>query len=308
MLKSLLLTLGLMVGSTAFAGDTIVLTKDNSITINDAIYEDTVANLINKAKELDSRIKSSDPIYLVLNTPGGEIDAGLEMIENLVSLRRPVHTISIFSASMGFQTVQGLGNRYVLKNGTLMSHRATGGFFGQMPGSLGTRYQYYLKRVLRLDANAVKRSKGKLTAQSYARLIADEYWCDGQDCVNQGVADAVVNAQCDKSLAGTNEKSIMQDIYMGHTVEIKAEYDNCPLNTNALKYNIYVDGSPLFGEQPSTPKADKTSVTDPYGVWAYKSIPDSPLSNLSKEEVFYLNNLIKDAIKKHKSMEVIKGY
>lgn len=307
MLKNLLLATCLFMGASAFAGDTIVLTKDNVITVNDAIFEDTVASVINKAKELDSRIKSSDPIYLVLNTPGGSIDAGLEMIENLQSLRRPVHTISIFSASMGFQTVQGLGSRYVLKNGTLMSHRATGGFSGQLPGSLGTRYFYYLKRVLRLDANTVKRSKGKLTAQSYARLIADEYWCDGQDCVNQGVADAVVNAQCDKSLAGTSEKSLLQDLYMGHTVEVKAEYDNCPLNTNALKYTIYIDGSPLFGDKPA-PAADKTATSDPYGIWAYKTAPDSPLANLSKEEVFYLNNMIKDAIKKRKSMEVIKGY
>src|SRR5277367_1333200 len=101
MLKGLLITLGLMIGIPALATPSVVLTKDNVITVNDPIFEDTVANVISKAKEMDARIKSSDPIYLVLNTPGGEIDAGLEMIENLGSLRRPVHTISIFSASMG---------------------------------------------------------------------------------------------------------------------------------------------------------------------------------------------------------------
>jgi ATP-dependent Clp protease protease subunit len=318
MLKSLLITLGLILSCQAFAADSVVLTKDNTIAINDVFWSDTVSVIIKKAKELDARVQSSDPIYLVINSPGGSIDAGLELIENLKSLKRPVHTISIFSASMGFQTVQGLGDRLVLANGTLMSHRARGGFYGEFPGQLDTRYQYYLKRVLRMDELAAKRSGGKLTLDAYHRLIQDEYWCDGQDCVNQGLADRVTSAQCDKSLEGTSQVSVFQDIFMGHTIELKAEYDNCPLNTNALKYVILVDGQPLFMDSTqSTVKkvaSDDPSLSSSFFGSSYRSSYETPsaptpiIDKLGKDELFQINQKVQGIISKKTNKEVVKGY
>lgn len=259
MKKFLVMLSFLLVGSLAYADSKpITLSKDNTITLNDAFYGDTVAKLTKKAKEMDARTESSDPIYLVLNSPGGSIDAGLELIENLNSLRRPVKTITIFSASMGFQTVQGVkGERLVMSDGTLMSHKARGGFYGEFPGQLDSRYAYYLKRITRMDQKAVERTKGKLTLQSYRNLIENEYWCDGQECVDQGFADRVASAQCDKSLEGTRKEVWYRDIFMGMVIEVIATMDVCPLNTNALSYNYYIDGQPLFPERDENGKTEE---------------------------------------------------
>lgn len=224
----------------------IVLTKDNTITLNAVFYGETVANLAVKAKELDSRTDSTDPIYLVLNSPGGGIDAGLELIEILSNLKRPVKTISMFSASMGFQTVQSLGERLVVVNGTLMAHKARGGFYGEFPGQLDSRYGYYLKRVNRMNEQAVKRTNGKHTLTSFNALVENEFWCDGSDCVEQGFADRVISPSCDKSLEG--KTTVVEDkfLYRGYKIEFVADYDNCPINTNALSWNILIDGEPLL--------------------------------------------------------------
>lgn len=290
-----LLSLVLIVaGTSAYAGTTkstttqtsndgrIILTKDNSVTMNDEIDYDTTAKLLLEVKQLDARLKSKEPIYLVLNTPGGSIDAGIEMVERLKHINRPVHTISLFSASMGFQTAQGLGTRYVTTDGTMMSHKARGGFSGEFPGQLDSRYSYYLKRVARLDANVVKRTNGKHTTKSYANLIENEYWCDGQDCVDQGFADSVATATCDKSLDGTKTETLKL-FFFGNRITVNLVSDACPLNTGIVDVDISVNGVKLFRDN------DKET---------YYYYDDENKVNLTKEQFVLLEERIKKIVDK----------
>jgi ATP-dependent Clp protease protease subunit len=280
---------------------TVLLTKDNTISLNDAFYDISTSNVIKKANELDARVKSDDPIYLVINSPGGSIESGLELIENLSNIKRPIKTISLFSASMGFQTVQGLGERLIVKNGTLMAHKAKGGFYGEFPGQLDTRYNYYLKRVLRMDEIAVSRTAGKYTLKSFRALIEPEYWCDGQDCIDNGFADKIVKPSCDKSLEGTTTVSVFQEAIQGHTVELLADYDACPLNTQPLKYKILIDGTPMFVDSQKEEKKQLLYFTN-------LSLTDPTDKKLSKEDLFEINKRVQRYIDIKKNREVIKGY
>ena len=199
--------------------DKIVLTADNTINLNGEITNESVAATIQALQKLDSKSKSNKPIYLFLYTPGGSIQAGLELIEATKGLNRPVNTITMFAASMGFQTVQALGDRLILKNGVLMSHRAAGGFQGsfggQYPSQLDSRYSFWLQRLKELDEQTVARTKGKQTLQSYQKQYADESWITGTQSVEQGYADAIVAVRCDKSLNGMDSKSTS---FMGFTI------------------------------------------------------------------------------------------
>lgn len=270
---------------TKLPGAQITLTVDNTIVLDDVMCDDVPAKVARKAKELDTRLASNEPIFLVLNTPGGCIDDGLNMIEVLKRLNRPVHTITLFAASMGFQTVQGLGNRYVVADGTLMSHKARGGFYGEFPGQLDSRYSYYLKRITRMDEKAVARTKGKHTLQSYRNLIENEYWCDGKDCVDQGFADAVVTAKCDKSLDGNREENY-KFFFDGMRIQLTLLYDKCPLISGLLDYDISVDGDKLFKKKENS--------------W------DSDSVGMDQKQMAELNDKVQQIIKDRTSRKVIR--
>lgn len=227
----------------------LVLSKDNTIILNDAIEGGSVSEVITKAKALDNAgdgylgtvgIKKKDPIYVFLRTPGGEIQTGLEMLEALKGLNRPVDTITMFAASMGFQTAQQLGKRYIVKNGVLMSHRArgefSGEFGGQKPSQMDSRKGLWETRMDEMDQQTVDRSGGKQTLESYQKAYASELWITGKQAVDQGYADEIVEIQCDESLAGVTTKSIN---FMG-LINIDYDLDNCPLNSTPM--NVRVSG------------------------------------------------------------------
>src|SRR5271165_2786768 len=98
--------------------EVVTLSKSNTLVLSDEINGENAAAVIYKAKELNSiHFSGKKPIHLFLNTPGGSIQTGLELIETLHGIGRPVDTITLFSASMGFQIAQNLGERMILKNG-----------------------------------------------------------------------------------------------------------------------------------------------------------------------------------------------
>lgn len=216
----------------------IVLTKDNTLVLNQAVSSSSVSETIAKARELDSTLKSGYPIYLFLNTPGGSIQAGLELIEYLSGLNRPVHTISLFAASMGWQILQHLGDRYVLRYSVLMSHKASGGFQGEFGGEgsqLDSQYGMWLRRLNIMDNQTVKRTNGKKTLKKYQAEYDNELWVNGQEAVDNGYADKVVTVKCDSTLNGykTVKKS-----YFGH--QLSLSYDNCPIRTSPQTARLHL--------------------------------------------------------------------
>lgn len=224
----------------------VTLTADNMLLMDTYFDFTSVAIVAQQAKILDAKLPSKEPLFLVIDSGGGGIDAGLEMISNLNALNRPIHTITLFSASMGFQTVQGLrGKRLILPDGTLMSHKARGRFGGEFPGQLDSRYSYYLKRVDRMNKLASKRTGGVHTLKSYNNLIENEYWCDGVDCLRQGFADYLAKVSCGESLSGTKLVLWRKLFRAGHKIEIFDVKSQCPTITGFIDYVIHIDGKPL---------------------------------------------------------------
>lgn len=206
----------------------IELNKDNTITFNQAFDAMTVAQKQSELLQLAEKSSEKD-LYIVMYTPGGSISAGQLFINTVKALDKKVHTITIFSASMGYQTVQALGKRYILPSGILMSHRAyVSGLQGQFPGELNKRIEMLMKSTESMEV--VSAARVGMSLEEYKKAIHDELWVIGQDAVNKGHADEVVLAKCDKSLSGSYIKTF--NTFFG---PVDVEFSNCPLITGPLR-------------------------------------------------------------------------
>lgn len=229
--------------------DQVVFNKDNVVNINEQVSETSVADWTMKVKALDAKGPANEPIYLAMKTPGGDIVAGVNFVEAMHGIHRPVYTVTLFAASMGFQIVQNLGDRLILKNGVLMSHRASGGFEGQFggpePSQLSSRYIFWLRNLTQMDEQTVSRTNGKQTLDSYRKAYANEMWRNGTDSVNEGYADRVVTASCDSSLNTATHHS-------AQIMMFNVEYDlsDCPM----VQAPINVQVSMLTNKGPMTDK------------------------------------------------------
>jgi len=231
MKKILIILIGIVM-SIAVQAKTLTLTSDNTIVLDQPVTSESVGSVMQQAKALDAKLQSGYPIYLFLYTPGGSIQAGIELVEFLNGLNRPVETITLFAASMGFQIAQHMGKRHIVKYGVLMSHKARGSFRGDFGGSISqidTRYGLWLRRVKMMDEQTVLRTKGKQTLKTYTDAYSPELWLNGSEAVKEGYADSVVTIKCDPSL-----DKVKESVEDGGFFQIKVTKSTCPIQTGVI--------------------------------------------------------------------------
>lgn len=232
MLKILVCALMAMSANAESSEKVVTLTSDNLLVLEGPVNDNSVGLVMQRASEIDSILPSGYPMYLFLYTPGGSIQAGLELIEFLSGLNRPVHTVTMFAASMGFQIVQHMGDRYIARYGVLMSHKAKGRFGGEFGGTrsqLDTHYGLWLRRVELMDKQTVSRTNGKQTLESYLKSYDPELWLNGSEAVSDGYADSIVVIKCDASLDGVR-KAI--DTQRGFSIGVTKSA--CPAKTGVV--------------------------------------------------------------------------
>lgn len=93
--------------------------------------DDDVANIINaQLLFLDEEENNSEPIWLYLNCPGGDVYSGLAIYDIMQAIKSPVYTCVLgMAASMAFiLAISGeKKHRYALKHSRLMLHQPWGG-------------------------------------------------------------------------------------------------------------------------------------------------------------------------------------
>jgi ATP-dependent Clp protease protease subunit len=209
--------------SSVYAKD-ITLTSDNTVSLRGPVTGDSIGEVMSELKTLSEKGEDAKPIYLVLNTPGGSVLAGINLMQYMNTLRRPVHVVANFAASMGFHILQTSKVRYVTKYGTIMSHRASGGFEGDIPQQVNSRLKHIVDLTTEMDKQVVSRTKGKISLKAYQELIRDEYWAVGTSSIKDGFADEIATLSCDDSLNGTVTKTFNAGFFVA-----EVEMAKCPL-------------------------------------------------------------------------------
>lgn len=200
-----------------FATAEIALNLKNTVTIRGEINDNSVLDAQDKIAKLDDeRGSESYPIYLVIDSPGGHVTAGLNFIEFAKSIKN-LHTINLFAASMASAIQQALpGKRIGLSTSVSMFHRASGGFQGQFgDGELENRIQFSKDRVAIFES--INAARMQLSLADYKAKVVNEYWVVGAENLKQHIVDEIDVIKCDSALIKATED--LEDI----------RFSSCPL-------------------------------------------------------------------------------
>lgn len=156
--------------------------------INDQIANLTVAQLLWLASE-----DSSKPIRMYINSPGGQVYAGMAIYDTMQQVECPVSTVAVgFTASFGTILLAAgtKGMRYALPNATIHLHQPLGGARGQA-SDIAIQAQEILR--LRTDLNQIL---SQHTGQTIERIQKDtdrDLYMSATQARDYGLVDQVLD-------------------------------------------------------------------------------------------------------------------
>jgi len=152
-------------------------------------------------------LSNEDPtqeIQLSICSYGGEISAGLAILDTVLLLPNPISTIGLGSvASMAAILAccgGNMGHRYLSSNAELMLHQPV----GQMAGS-ASEIENHTKHLLstRQRINSLLSEATGLKPSRIARLLRQDRWFSAQEAVSFGLIDQILTPPCKPDLAET---------------------------------------------------------------------------------------------------------
>jgi ATP-dependent Clp protease protease subunit len=175
--------------------------------INDQIANLIVAQLLYLAREDPSK-----PIRMYINSPGGQVYAGMAIYDTMQQIECPVSTVAVgFTASFGtvLLTAGAKGMRYALPHATVHMHQPLGGAQGQASD-------------IAIQANEILRLRRTLngilshhTGQPIERIQQDtdrDIFMTAQDAKEYGLVDVVLANPGMEQVPGTDgERNELRD-------------------------------------------------------------------------------------------------
>jgi len=156
--------------------------------INDQISNLTVAQLLYLSSE-----DSEAPIQMYINSPGGQVYAGMAIYDTMQVIPNPISTLAVgMTASFGtiLLTAGTKGQRYALPNATIHMHQPLGGAQGQ-----ASDIEIQAKEILRLR-DRLNEILAHHTGQKIDTIEHDtnrDFYLDAKGAVDYGLVDQVMD-------------------------------------------------------------------------------------------------------------------
>lgn len=168
------------------------LMMDRIIFLGEEI-DDFVANTINAQLLFLDNEDDSQPIWLYINSPGGEVYSGLAIYDTMQAIKTPVYTCVMgLAASMAF--VLGVAgekkHRFALTHSRLMQHQPLGG----ISFSQASEIEIYNKEMQNLRTDLVKIISHH-TKQEFDKVWSDcerDNWMTAAQAIEYGAIDKII--------------------------------------------------------------------------------------------------------------------
>ena len=168
------------------------LLKDNIVFIGNAIDENLSNLVIAQLLFLEAEDPEKD-ISIYINSPGGEVTAGLAIYDTMQYIRPDVSTTCVGQAASMAAVLLAAGSpkkRFALPNSRVLLHQPMGGVQGQ-----ATDMEIHAKEILRIRQR-LNEILHKHTGQTLERIHHDtdrDFILTGEQAKEYGIIDQVIS-------------------------------------------------------------------------------------------------------------------
>jgi ATP-dependent Clp protease protease subunit len=181
------------------AYDIFSLLLKNRIVFLGTPINDQIANLIVAQLLFLNQEDREAPISMYINSPGGQVYAGLAIYDTMQMITNPISTVAVgVTASFGTVLLAAgtKGQRYALPHATIHIHQPLGGVQGQ-----ATDIEIEAREILRLKTR-LNQILSFHTGQSVETIEKDtdrNFYMDAKTAVEYGIADQVLESPAEKA-------------------------------------------------------------------------------------------------------------
>ncbi|KAK9333236.1 Clp protease-domain-containing protein [Lipomyces starkeyi] len=171
------------------------LLNERIIMLYSDINDSMAAVIVSQLLYLEA-MDQTKPIFMYINSSGGEMHAGFSIIDTMQYIKCPVYTICVgFAASMAsLILVAGeKGFRYALPNAWIMIHQPNTGMQGK-----ASDLAIQTRQILRMREQANKFYQDQLAKryelEEIAAMIQDDNYLDPHEALQIGLIDEVISS------------------------------------------------------------------------------------------------------------------
>jgi len=225
---TLAVLLTLMLGATATAATIPVvdLNPSNLLMLRDEVSDESVTPLILQLMSMRDR-----QVVLYINSPGGSIIAGFQLINAMKASGKRITCVAEFAASMAFSILQACDVRFVVPGVIIMQHQASSALKGSLTEM---RTQLTLTEKLADKLNRDDASRLGMPVADFKKRIHDEWWMFDTDAIEAKAADSQALAKCSAKLSAQTTTQVVSSLFGSATFTWSA----CPLATFPIAIKI----------------------------------------------------------------------
>lgn len=173
----------------------MMLLKQRKIFFSAPVDDHSAADAIRKLWYLEAQ-DAGKPILLIINSPGGSVDSGFAIWDQIKMMRSPVTTlVTGLAASMGsiLSLVAGKGKRFATAHSRIMIHQPA--IHGIIRGQ-ATDLEIQAKEILK-TRNSIINIYMEATGKKFEILekaLDRDTWMNAQEALEFGLIDKIVSS------------------------------------------------------------------------------------------------------------------
>ncbi len=178
------------------------LLEQRRIFLSDQVDQDSAADIIQKLWYMEWK-DSSKPILFIINSPGGAVDCGFAIWDQIKLLKSPVYTlVTGLAASMGslLSLASGKGKRFATPNSRIMIHQPlVAGIIQGQATDLDIQAKEMLKTrdlIVKIYSEATGKDETII-----AETIKRDNWMTPEEALKFGLLDKIVSVPNDLKLS-----------------------------------------------------------------------------------------------------------